>query len=77
MVPGLTPDPAGGYNVQAAKSGYNTAALKQNVVVVNGTPFTVVQLIIDKLATMRIHVTDQSGVPLPNIATQGDGIPVG
>jgi hypothetical protein len=41
MVPGLTPDPGGGYNVQATKDGYNPAALKQNVVVVNGTPFTV------------------------------------
>jgi hypothetical protein len=73
MVPGLTPDPAGGYNVQAAKSGYNAAALKQNVVVQNGTPFTVVQLIIDKLATMNIHVNDQSGVPLPGVALKVTG----
>jgi hypothetical protein len=68
MVPGLTPDPGGGYNVQATKDGYNPAALKQNVVVVNGTPFTVVQLIIDRLATMSIHVTDLNGVPLAGVA---------
>ena len=73
MVPGLTPDPGGGYNVQATKSGYNAAALKQNVVVVNGTPFTVVQLIIDKLATMNIHVTDQNGVPLSSVALNVTG----
>jgi len=68
MVPGLTPDPGGGYNVRATKEGYNPAALNQNVVVVNGTPFTVVQLIIDRLANMNIHVTDQIGAPLPGVA---------
>jgi hypothetical protein len=62
MVPGLTPDSGGGYNVQASKTGYNTAVLKQNVVVVKGLPFTVVQLIIDRVATMHLHVTDVNGV---------------
>ena len=73
MVPGLTPDPGGGYDVQATKSGYNNAALKQKVVVVNGTPFTVVQLIIDQVATMRIHVTSQSGVPQAGVALNVTG----
>ena len=68
MVPGLTTDPGGGYQVRAEKSGYNPAELKQTVVVLNGTPFTVVQLICDRLATMNIHVTDQNGVPLSNVA---------
>jgi hypothetical protein len=67
MVPGLTPDSGGGYNVQATKSGYNPAELKQTVVVVKGTPFTVVQLIVDRVATMNLHVTDPLGVPRPGV----------
>ena len=68
QVPGLTADPNGGYYVSASLSGYNSAALKQGVVVANGTPFEVVQLIMDKLATMNIHVADQNGTPLSGVA---------
>ena len=68
QIPGLTVDPNGGYFVSAALSGYNSAALQNGVVVANGTPFTVVQLIMDRLATMNIHLTDQNGNALPGIA---------
>jgi hypothetical protein len=66
QVPGLTPDPGGGYFVMAEKSGYNDAALKVGVVVTKGLT-TSVALIIDKLATMKIHLTDPDGVPSPNV----------
>lgn len=67
-VPGLTADPNGGYFVSASLSGYTSAALKNGVVVANGSPFTVVQLIMDRPATMNIHVTDQNGTPLSGVA---------
>jgi hypothetical protein len=73
QVPGLTVDPSGGYFVSASLSGYNSAALENGVVVANGTPFTVVQLIMDRLATMNIHVTDQNGNALPGIALKVTG----
>jgi hypothetical protein len=73
MVPGLIPDTGGGYQVRAELSGYNPAELEQTVVVVKGLPFTVVQLIIDRWATMNIHVTDQNGVPLPDVALSVTG----
>jgi hypothetical protein len=67
LVPGLTPDKNGGYQVRASKSGYNSAELKESVVVVSGVPFTVVQLIIDKLCTLRLHVTDGKGAALAGV----------
>jgi hypothetical protein len=61
LVPGLKPDPSGGYYVSASKSGYNTDTTDLGVVVNDGRPYTVVHLIIDELATMVIHVVDGSG----------------
>ncbi len=71
--PVLPPTRVAATTYRLTKSGYNPAALKQTVVVVNGTPFTVVQLIIDRLATMNIHVTDQNGVPLAGVALSVTG----
>jgi type II secretory pathway pseudopilin PulG len=73
MVPGLTPDPNGGYNVRASKSGYNSAELKQTLVVNNGTPYSNAPLTIDRLATLRIHLTDQAGTPLSGVALKVTG----
>jgi hypothetical protein len=72
QVPGLTPDANNGYFVKATKAGYNDAALKQGVVVTKGVT-TVVQLIVDKLATMTIHLTDPLGTPLANVALKVTG----
>jgi hypothetical protein len=72
QVPGLTPDANNGYFVKATKAGYNDAALKQGVVVTKGVT-TVVQLIVDRLATMTIHLTDPLGTPLPNVALKVTG----
>ena len=72
QIPGLTPDPNGGYFVGATLAGYNHAALQSGVVVANGTS-TVVQLIMDRLATMNIHLTDQLGNPLPGVALKVTG----
>jgi hypothetical protein len=73
QVPGLTADTDGGYFVSADLDGYNSAAVKQALVVNNGTPYTVVQLIIDKLATMNLHLTDQNGTPLSGVALNVTG----
>jgi type II secretory pathway pseudopilin PulG len=63
MVPGLTPDETPSYVVSASKEGYNTAT-SDPCVVVDGLPYTVIQLIIDRLSTMRIRVVDTNGEPV-------------
>ena len=72
QVPGLTADPGGGYFVSTGLSGYNSAALKQGVVVANGST-TVVQLIIDHLATMSVHLVNQFGTALSGVALNVTG----
>jgi hypothetical protein len=61
MIPGLEPDSTTGYVVTASKAGYNTDYTDPGVVVVDGLPYTVVQLIIDELSTMVIKVVDPDG----------------
>ncbi len=68
LVPGLEPDDTNSYYVVATKSGYDSAATPEGQVVVKGTPFTVVQLIIDELSTLTIHLTNGSGAPLAGVA---------
>ncbi len=72
QVPGLTEDPNGGYFVSASYPGYNSAALEQGVVVATGQT-TVVQLIMDRLATMHIHLTDQYGTALSGVPLRVTG----
>ena len=68
LIPGLTPDPTPSYLVTATKPGYNSAATDPPVVVQDGTPYTVVQLIIDRLATLVVHVVDGQGTPVPGLS---------
>ncbi|NLE10020.1 MAG: carboxypeptidase regulatory-like domain-containing protein [Actinobacteria bacterium] len=68
MVPGLTPDNTNSYYVTATKTGYNDAATKEGLVVVKGMPFTVVQLIIDKLSGFTVHLTDGAGSARADVA---------
>lgn len=66
IVPGLKPDSTTSYVVTASKTGYNTAHNDPGVVVVDGVPYTVVQLTIDKLATMVVNV-DYNGNPVAGL----------
>jgi hypothetical protein len=60
IVPGLTPDDTPNYVVTVSKAGYNTAVSDPSVVV-DGLPYTVVQLTIDRLSTMNVRVIDTNG----------------
>ena len=62
QVPGLTPDPSGGYKVSSSLTGYYTATLKTGVVVGLGQPFTSVTMTMDQVSTLVLHVQDQNGV---------------
>jgi len=62
QVPGLTPDPSGGYKVSSSLTGYYTATLKTGVVVGLGQPFTAVTMTMDQVSTLVLHVENQSGV---------------
>lgn len=68
LVPGLPPDSTNSYYITASKTGYNSAATQQGLVVKKGTPFTVVQLIIDRLSALTIHVVDQTGTPRDGVS---------
>ena len=72
QLPGLTEDDEAGYFVSAAYDGYNPAALENGLVLETGET-TVVQLIMDRLSTMNIHLTDQFGTPLANIPLRVTG----
>ncbi len=61
LVPGLPPDGTNSYYVTASKPGYSSAATQEGLVVKKGTPFTVVQLVIDRLAGLTIRLTDETG----------------
>jgi hypothetical protein len=67
IVPGLTPDGTTSYVVTASKSGYNTDFTSPGVVVLDGLPYTVVQLTIDRLATMVVKVQDFEGNPVAGL----------
>lgn len=67
LVPGLTPDSTNSYYVIATKSGYNDAATPEGLVVEKGTPFTVVQLIIDELSSLTVHLVDGTGAPAADV----------
>lgn len=66
VVPGLTPDLTPSYVVEASKPGYNSAST-EGLVVEDGLPFTVVHLIIDLLADLRIKVEDTGGNPVEGL----------
>ena len=66
QLPGLPEDDEAGYFVSATYGDYNPAALQNGLVLETGVT-TVVQLIMDRLATMNIHLTDQFGAPLANV----------
>ncbi len=66
MVPGLTPDDTPNYVVTVSKPGYNSAS-SDPAVVVDGLPYTVVQLIIDRLSTMVVQVVDTNGVSVTGL----------
>jgi hypothetical protein len=72
-VPGLKPDGTNSYYVAVTKTGYDSAATPQGQVVGSGTPFTVVQLIIDRLSDLTIHVTDGAGSPRPGVTLTVSG----
>ncbi|NLE73959.1 MAG: carboxypeptidase regulatory-like domain-containing protein [Actinobacteria bacterium] len=63
IIPGLKPDTE--YEVAASKSGYSSAFTEAPQVVNEGVPYTVVQLIIDRLSTMVIRLVDAEGTPIP------------
>lgn len=73
LIPGLAPDDTNSYYVTATKTGYNSAATPEGLVVTKGTPFAVVQLVIDQLSTLTIHVTDGNGAPRPGVALRLTG----
>jgi hypothetical protein len=64
IIPGLPPDATPNYRVAASKLGYNSAYTDPLVVVNDGLPYTVVQLVIDRLSTMVIHL-ESGTVPIP------------
>jgi Tfp pilus assembly protein PilE len=66
MIPGLTPDPTPNYVVSVSRAGYNTDFTNPAVVVNEGT-VTVVQLMIDLLATLSVHVVDTNGTPVSGL----------
>ncbi len=68
QVPGLTPDPSGGYKVSSSLTGYYTATLKTGVVVGLGQPFTSVTMTMDQVSTLVLHVQDQNGVARPGVS---------
>jgi len=67
LVPGLVPDDTNGYYVTATKTGHNDAATSEGLVVDRGTPFTVVQLIVDELSSLSVRLTDGTGVPQADV----------
>jgi Tfp pilus assembly protein PilE len=73
MIPGLTPDSTNSYFVAGSKGGYNPAQNRVGVVVVDGTPFTVVQLTVDLVSGMSLHVQDENGLPLALVQLQVTG----
>lgn len=73
LVPGRTPDSTNSYYVTATKTGYNSAATPQGQVVNTGTPYTVVQLTIDRLSSLTIHLTDGAGYPRAGVSLTVSG----
>jgi type II secretory pathway pseudopilin PulG len=73
LVPGLKPDSTNGYFITATKTGYNSATTPEGLVVNKGAPFTVVNLTIDELSTLVLHITDSSGAPRSGLALIVDG----
>jgi hypothetical protein len=67
IIPGLTPDLTPNYVVSVSKAGYNTDFTDPAVVVKDGLPYTVVQLTIDLLATLRVRVVDSGGAPVAGL----------
>ncbi len=68
LIPGLRPDATAAYVVTASKTGYNSDWTDPAVVVQDGIPYTVVQLIIDLLSTLNIEVLDgTTGLGVPNL----------
>lgn len=68
LVPGLTPDNTPNYFVSVSKPGYNEDATDPGVVVQDGLPYTVVQLTIDRLASLRVRVIDTAGEPVEGLS---------
>lgn len=68
VVPGLVPDDTPNYMVTASKTGYNSDWTDPAVVVLDGTPFTVVHLIIDHLSNLRVKVEDTNGEPVEGLS---------
>ncbi|MCZ7663910.1 MAG: carboxypeptidase regulatory-like domain-containing protein [Thermoleophilia bacterium] len=73
LIPGLTPDATPAYVVTASKSGYNSDWTEPAVVVQDGLPYTVVQLIIDRLSTLLIHVVDGDGAAVAGVSLSVTG----
>ncbi|MCL4369171.1 MAG: hypothetical protein M1337_08425 [Actinobacteria bacterium] len=72
LIPGLTPDASPAYFVTASKSGYNSE-VSDGKVVVEGRPFTVVQLTIDLVSTLRLHVVTPDGTAVAGLNLQITG----
>ncbi|MHB1414942.1 MAG: carboxypeptidase regulatory-like domain-containing protein [Chloroflexota bacterium] len=74
LIPGLRPDSTAAYVVTASKTGYNSDSTDPAVVVQDGVPYTYVQLIIDLLSSLNIHVVDgASGLGVPNLTLSVSG----
>lgn len=73
LVPGLKPDSTNSYFITATKTGYNSSATPEGLVVCKGAPFTVVSLTVDELSTLILHVTDSSGAPRSGLALTVQG----
>ena len=67
IIPALLPDGTTSYFVTASKAGYNTATIDPGVVVLDGLPYTVVQLTIDELASFNVKVVDGAGAEITGL----------
>jgi hypothetical protein len=67
FVPGLTPDSTAAYVVTATKEGYSTAVSSPSVVV-DGSPYTVIDLTIDQLSNLNVSVVDAGGNPVTGMS---------
>ncbi len=73
LVSGRDPDSTNSYYLTATKTGYDSAATPEGLVLMTGTPYTVVQLIIDRLSTLSVHLTDGAGYPRSGVSLTVSG----
>jgi type II secretory pathway pseudopilin PulG len=72
VVPGLPQDTGNNYVVTASKTGFNSAQLNPNIMIKQGDRHKEA-LVIDRLATLRISVVDETGTPKPDVQLKVTG----